>query len=97
MFSQLMAPLGYQQLTGTTVLVPTVPTGATAVLITVEGSGVRMRDDGTAPTALSGQPLLPASSGNLPLEYSGTVSNLQFIAQGATSVTVDLLFYRGVG
>src|SRR5271168_223028 len=40
----------------------TVPTNATIAQICVETSGVRYRDDGAAPTASVGMPVVPASS-----------------------------------
>lgn len=84
-------PLGYQQITGlSTAKNLTVPTGATMAMITAEAQAVRYRDDGTAPTATVGQPL---AVGLLPLQYSGTLSVIQFIEQTA-SAKVNVLYYR---
>lgn len=82
--------LGYQQLTSlTTTTALTVPSGATFAVISVEGQGVRYRDDGVAPTATVGQPIAAQTS----IQYSGTLSALQFIQQAA-SATVDVLYYK---
>jgi hypothetical protein len=51
---------------------------------------VRYRDDGTAPTATIGQPIAITDA---PIQYEGTVSALQFIAQTSGGV-VDVLLYK---
>jgi hypothetical protein len=67
-----------------------IPARARLVALRAEGATVRYRDDGTAPTATVGQPILV---GDRPLIYSGTLSALQFIAASG-SPTLDVLFYR---
>ena len=90
--SQRFVPLGYQQLTVTTVESLTVPPGATCAVITAEMTAVRYRDDGTAPTASIGMPL---AIGQV-LEYGDTLSALKFIAQSAGGV-IDISYYRAAG
>jgi hypothetical protein len=85
------APLGYQQITVTTVQSLTVPSGATHALITAEAQAVRFRDDGVAPTATVGMPIAVGAT----LEYGGNLSQLQFIAQSAGGI-VNVLYYRAV-
>jgi hypothetical protein len=82
-------PLGYQQITLSALSSLTVPTGAQEALITVETAAVRYRDDGTAPTAAIGMPLAVGAT----LDYTGTLANIQFIAQTGTPV-LDILYYK---
>lgn len=52
---QNVKPLGYQQMTGIAAATsPTVPAGANVMLIVAEAQAVRMRTDGTNPTASVG-------------------------------------------
>jgi hypothetical protein len=67
-----------------------IPARARLVALRAEGATVRYRDDGTAPTAAIGQPILTTDR---PLTYSGTLSALQFIAASG-SPTLDVAFYR---
>jgi hypothetical protein len=96
-----LTPLGYCQLTSVasaTALsactggIPNVPGSlrpANVAVIRTETQPIRYRDDGTAPTAAIGQPVLVADQ---PLVYVGTLSKVQVIQQSA-SATVDVLFY----
>ena len=94
MISQSFVPLGYQQLTLTgTAQKLTVPTGATVAVIAVETANARWRDDGVAPTASVGVPMATTDS---PLQYSGTLTALQFIAQTGSPI-LDCSFYRTAG
>ena len=77
--------------TGTTTFV--VPPAANLALIVVEGTAVRWRDDGKAPTITSGMLMEPTQA---PFEYSGDVNSIQFIAVAA-SATVDVSLYKIVG
>ena len=82
--------MGCQQLSSMTTATPlNVPSGAALVSLTVEVQGVRMRDDGTAPTASVGL-LLPVGG---PWPYSGPLSKMQFI-QTASGAVVDACFYK---
>lgn len=84
-----VTPLGYQQITSlATAQSLTVPAGATIALISIEGAPIRYRDDGVAPTATVGMPLLAGQA----FQYSGTLSAIQFIQQSA-SATLDVLYY----
>jgi hypothetical protein len=67
----------------------TVPTGATVAQICVESATVRYRDDGSAPTASSGVPVLAGSC----FQYAGPLASIQFIA-AAGSPTIDVAFYK---
>jgi hypothetical protein len=85
-------PLGYQQLTVTTVESLTVPAGATCAVITAEAQAVRYRDDFAEPTASVGMPLAIGAV----LEYGGNLSALQFIAQASGGI-INVLYYRAAG
>lgn len=89
----LNRPLGYTQITDVSSAVAVTPLGgATAVLVSVEGSAVRWRDDGTAPTASVGMPLAVGTD----LYYvGGDLSKLQIIEQEA-GATVNLAFYNAI-
>ncbi len=82
-------PLGYQQITLTAATHLTVPTGATIAFITVETQNARYRDDGTAPTATVGQPLVTTQQ----LVYSGSLSAIQFINVVAGAI-LDVSYYK---
>lgn len=80
-------PLGYQQIVNPAAATNlTVPTAATMALISVSGSSVRWRDDGTAPTASIGMPMTAGQE----FQYSGNLTAIQFIGSGAT---LDISFY----
>jgi hypothetical protein len=84
-------PLGYQQITPlTTASGLTVPATATFAIISVEGSNVRWRDDGTAPTATVGMPMY---AGSAPQVFSGNLATAQFISTSTPS-TLDIAYYR---
>ena len=83
-------PLGYQQITSlasSTALA--VPTGATVAQISVEAAGVRYRDDGTAPTASIGMPLLAGAN----FTYGGNLASLRFIAISGSPV-LNVSYYK---
>jgi hypothetical protein len=88
------APCGYQQLAVNTAQSLTVPAackgGAALAVIKAEAQALRYRDDGTAPTATVG---MPVGVGDAPIQYEGTVTALQFIAQTSGGI-VNVLFYR---
>lgn len=67
-----------------------IPPNATMVTLQAETANVRWRDDGGAPTTSIGNILV---SGQNPSLYTGTVSQLQFIA-ATGSPLVDAAFYR---
>lgn len=89
--------LGYQQIVGaaasTALTVPTrdlngMNVEPTLALIVVEGQSVRWRDDGTAPTASVGMPILA----NGMLSYDGDLTNIRFIQTAATA-TINITYY----
>lgn len=67
----------------------TVPAGTVFATLCLETANARWRDDGTAPTASVGQPLV---AGNC-MTYSGPFSQLQLIAQTGSPV-LTASYYR---
>jgi len=90
-----MTPIGYQQITATTLAdatnltLPTTYT-ATSAVFCVETAPVRWRDDGTAPTASVG---MIAPFGQACWLYTGNLSAIQFIAASGSPV-LDITYYR---
>jgi hypothetical protein len=84
-------PLGYQQLTTalSSAQKLTVPAGARTALMVVSVQSVRMRDDGTAPTATVGLLLI---AGGDPFAYQGSLTSIQLIATTSGAV-VDVTYY----
>lgn len=78
-------PKGYQQITGFSgsAATLTVPSGATFAMIGAEGSDCRWRDDGTAPTSSVGMRMY---WGQPPIQFSGDLSALSFLALGSGGV-----------
>ena len=96
MISQRYVSLGFQQISAATLATAvglTIPAGATVALLSVDTAPVRWRDDGTAPTASIGMPI---PSGQAPFQYSGTLANLQFIAESGSPV-LNVSYYRIAG
>lgn len=90
--SIVRAPLGYEQLTVSTVALPlaALPAlGCDYALIRCSGAGIRYRDDGTSPTAAVGQWLNAGET----LTYEGDPAKLKFIRSGATDATLDVSYY----
>lgn len=83
-------PAGYQSVTANSSVAVTVSGTGTAdqCLIRVEGSAVRWRDDGTAPTASVGVPLAVGEV----LSYNGEPGLLKIISQGSTA-TINISYY----
>lgn len=82
-------PLGYQQITSLSAATGfTIPTGATIALVTVETQAVRVRDDGTNPTASVG---FPINVGSVVL-FNTSLSAVKFIEQ-TPSAKIDVLYY----
>lgn len=92
------APLGFQSLSSLSSSTGlTVPGGATTARVCVEYQPVRYRDDGTAPTATVGMPLVPALA-IVPVQpscfdYNGDLTAIRFIQQQAGAV-VDVSYYK---
>lgn len=88
-------PLGYCQLTSIDAAAKLsacsggIPKGATAAYIEAEAQAIRYRDDGVAPTASVGMPVVVS----LPFFYSGTLSALQVISS-TSGAKLNVLFYR---
>lgn len=95
---QYMVPLGYCQLSavqlGSAVGLAScsggIPAGATMAVLQADTANVRYRDDGTAPTSSVGESIV---SGQIPMLYTGSLSNLKFIAATGSPV-LNVLFYR---
>lgn len=84
--------LGYQQLTvHTAASALTVPSRANLAVICSTTQNTRLRDDGTAPTASTGLPLLAGQ----PFTYDGQLDKVQLIAEAGTA-TVEILYYLAV-
>lgn len=88
-----LVSLGYQQLPCNTAQPLTVPADAQVALIRAEAQALRWRDDGTAPTATVGVPMLVADA---PLEFSGNLAALQVIAQVAGGIA-NIAYYKIAG
>lgn len=89
--------IGYQQITSlssaASLTVPATDKNGmnqkpTFALIIAETQNVRWRDDGTAPTASVGMPLIVG----VPLQYDGDLSKIQFIEQTA-SAKLNISYY----
>lgn len=88
---------GYEQLTlssGTATALASIPTAkggvaATLLVITVETTAVRFRDDGVDPTASVGFPIPVGGS----YVYTGDPANLKFIRQSASNAVINVLYY----
>lgn len=82
--------LGYQQLTidATTPATLTVPAGTVKALIKCETQAIRVRDDGTAPSATVGYPVATG----VEFVYTGPFAALKIIGQVASAV-VNVLYY----
>ena len=87
-----LSPLGVAQLTvsSSALALPTVPSGAVVAVIAVEGSGVRYRDDGTAPTITIGMPLDPGAVIAVCLR---SLFRVQFIRSGGTDGNLTVSYY----
>lgn len=87
-------PCGYWQAAVTTLTPVAVPascgTNPQLAVIKAEAQAIRYRDDGTAPTTTVGQPIAVADA---PIQYEGTITALQFIAQVSGGI-VNVLFYK---
>jgi hypothetical protein len=71
----------------------TVPPGSNLALLVAETGNVRWRDDGISPTPTSGM-LMQTSQP--PLEYSGDLNAIQFVAVSGT-VQIDASLYKVAG
>jgi hypothetical protein len=87
-------PCGFQQLAVDTAKSLTVPAACgpnpSLAVIKAEAQDLRYRDDGVAPTTTVGMPIAATDA---PIQYQGTIPELQFIAQTSGGI-VDVLFYK---
>lgn len=82
--------LGYQQITSlASAAMLTVPKNATLAIIRCETQNCRYRDDGVAPTASVGFPLLTSDI----LQYDGDLARIQFI-EVSGSAKLNVLYYE---
>jgi hypothetical protein len=92
----LAISLGYQQMTSVSTAsaasLPSIPSNAASVLVAVEISGIRWRDDGTDPTSTVG---IPVSAGQS-LCYGNEVARFRVIGQTA-GATINVTYYAGKG
>ena len=82
-------PRGYQQITSLSSATSlTVPTGAQIAWIQAESQNIRLRDDGTAPSATVGFIITTTD----PLRYDGDLRDVQLI-EVTGSAKVNILYY----
>lgn len=82
--------MGYAQDTSISVAsaLPDIPTGATVAVIRVSTQAVRIRDDGTDPTASVGFPIAAGDT----YTYEGDLSALKII-ESTAGAEIDVLYY----
>lgn len=80
--------LGFESITATTVQSLTPPSGAIGCDISVGGTGVRVRDDGVAPTTTVGF----TRSKNTTFRYTGDLSKFQVIGITA-GATIEVMYF----
>jgi len=89
-----LTPVGYQQILAVDDVTPTgliVPVGAKYAWVQIENGDSRWRDDGPAPTAAVGFPLLQ-DTGFFFQNGAAGLAALQFIAQSGT-INVNVSYY----
>ena len=85
-------PVGFQALTVSTAAVGfTVPDRAEMVVASQELADVRLRDDGTNPTASVG---VLSIAGNPIYICGGSVMSVRFIRAAGTDALISAIFYR---
>jgi hypothetical protein len=87
-------PCGYQQLLVNSAASLTIPAACgsnpSLAVIKAEVAPLRYLDNGSAPTTTVGMPIAITDA---PIQYEGTISALQFIAQTSGGI-VDVSFYK---
>lgn len=82
-FHAVLNPLGYQQITATgSAFALTPPAGARQARIGAEAQVIRWRDDGSNPTATTGQRITAATE----MEYNGNLVAIRLIAETAGAI-----------
>lgn len=81
-------PAGYQQITPTVSTGLTVPAAAKFAILVAEVQGIRIRDDGTAPTTSVGW-LLPVG---VPFTYTGNL-NAVLVINAVAGGLLNVLYY----
>lgn len=85
-----LTPKGYEQITVSTLVKSlTVPAGAKKAILRVSTNPIRWRDDGIAPTAAIGMPLVADNE----REFEGVLEAVRLIRSGAADATVDVSYY----
>ena len=87
-----MAILGYEKLTvaDSAVSLASVPTGSTEAYIQAADANVRLRFDGTAPTAAEGVTLTAA--GSIKLKGGDVLNGVQFIRTASTDANLYVVY-----
>ena len=84
-----LTPLGYQQITATgSAFALTPPTNARQARIGAEAQVIRWRDDGTNPTATTGQRIAAGTE----VDYVGNLTAIKLIAETAGAI-VNVSYY----
>ncbi|WP_158885171.1 hypothetical protein [Rhodanobacter sp. L36] len=82
-FHAALIPLGYQQITATgTAFALTPPAGARQARIGAEAQVIRWRDDGTNPTATTGNRITAATE----IDYAGNLAAIRLITEVAGGI-----------
>jgi hypothetical protein len=78
-----LSPLGYVQFTATgSAFALTPPAGARQARIGAEAQVIRWRDDGTNPTATTGQRITAGTE----IDYAGNLATIRFITEVAGGI-----------
>lgn len=86
-----LTALGFQQFTPTTSqALPSIPVGATSFLMECDAQAVRWRDDGTAPTASIGFPLLVGTT----MTYKSLPLSRFLVIQQASAAVCNVSYYK---
>ena len=84
-----LTPLGYQQITATgSAFALTPPASARQARIGAEAQVIRWRDDGTNPTASTGQRIAAGTE----VDYVGNLATIKLIAETAGAI-VNVSYY----
>ena len=87
-------PMGFEQLTGAGVKTLTIPPGSDKALIQVEINDIRVRDDGTAPTANIG---VLIKTTDTPMIWEADLTAFKYIQILGAAPIVNILYYKNKG